>query len=122
MMSKKQPAFWAKTCFAAAFIFHLVTSSAFAQTPGHSGWHMGPSMSGDWGMGWFGFILVILFFLIVLVGIGALIRWLIQQLPGSKQCQNLNNGSKAFAILRERYARGEISHEEFESMKKDLSQ
>lgn len=121
MMRKKLPIFFAKTCFAAAFIFLLVTSSTFAQTPGHSGWHMGPWMSGYWGMGWFGFILMILFFLIVLVGIGALIRWFIQS-HGDKQSQYLNNDSKALAILRERYARGEISHEEFESMKKDLSQ
>jgi hypothetical protein len=32
------------------------------------------------------------------------------------------SGSNAMEILKERYARGEISREEFESMKKDLSQ
>ena len=33
-----------------------------------------------------------------------------------------SSGSNAMEILKERYARGEISREEFESMKKDLSQ
>ena len=32
------------------------------------------------------------------------------------------SGSDAMEILKARYARGEISREEFESMKKDLSQ
>ena len=35
---------------------------------------------------------------------------------------NSSSDSKAMAILKERYARGEISREEFESMKKDLDQ
>ena len=33
-----------------------------------------------------------------------------------------SSGSNAMEILKERYARGEISREEFETMKKDLSQ
>jgi len=36
--------------------------------------------------------------------------------------QRSGSDSKAMAILKERYARGEINREEFESMKKDLGE
>jgi len=63
------------------------------------------------GLGW---LWMILFWGIVI----GLIAWAI-----SKFSKRESSGSKAnyMEIVRERYARGEISKEEFEQIKKDLS-
>jgi len=52
------------------------------------------------------------------VGIVFLIKWLIQTTSSGKT--DGRTGPKAIDILKERYARGEISKEEFETMKQDL--
>ncbi|HEV8439511.1 MAG TPA: SHOCT domain-containing protein [Methylomirabilota bacterium] len=55
-----------------------------------------------------------LFSILVLVALGLAIWWLIRQLrPGSRDA--------ALAALRERYARGEITREEFEARRHDLA-
>ncbi|NQU13805.1 MAG: SHOCT domain-containing protein [Desulfobacteraceae bacterium] len=78
-------------------------------------------MMGSWGMGWFGMIFMIIFWGLIITGIVLLIRWLIQT-TGSRGQSGVGTGSKAMDILEERYARGEITRDEFESMKKDLLQ
>ena len=45
-----------------------------------------------------------------------------QNYDNNSEYYRSGSDSKAMEILKERYARGEISREEFESMKKDLSQ
>ncbi len=69
-----------------------------------------------WGFGWWfgGMIMMVLFWIVVVVGIVALIKWLFSQSPGKRSSQS------ALEILRKRYARGEITKEEFENMKKDI--
>ncbi|HBI17668.1 MAG: hypothetical protein UR60_C0006G0038 [Candidatus Moranbacteria bacterium GW2011_GWF2_34_56] len=66
-----------------------------------------------WGLG-FGWFFMLIFW--------GLIIWAIIYL--AKNLSNENRVSfknkKAFNILKERYARGEISEEEFEKMKKNL--
>jgi putative membrane protein len=54
----------------------------------------------------------------VIVGLIFLIKWLIQ--TTKKEPEAMHGGSRAFDILKERYARGEINKEEFEEKKKDL--
>jgi len=78
-------------------------------------------MMQDWGcgfgggwLGWMGPVLMIVFWAAVIVGIVFLIRWLLLRSAPPKQ-QN-----SALDILKLRYARGEISKEEFEQMKQDL--
>lgn len=69
-------------------------------------------------MGGFGFFFVILFWGLVIWAIIAGVKMLSQ---GQDQaCCGKSKEDGALRILRERYAKGEIQKEEFESKKKDL--
>jgi putative membrane protein len=93
---------------------------ALAQQRNYGDWGMGPGMMGNWGMGWFGMIFMMIFWVLVIVGLVFLVKWLIQTTSSGKT--NGGTGSKAIDILKERYARGEIDKAEFESRKNDLLQ
>ena len=80
---------------------------------------MGPSMMGAWGMGWFGWIFMIIFWGLIIVGLVFLIKWLVHGTGGRSESWN-RRSSNAIEILKERYARGEIDKQEFEEKKKDL--
>ncbi|MCG6971875.1 MAG: SHOCT domain-containing protein [Desulfobacterales bacterium] len=86
---------------------------------GYGGWGMGSGMMGGYGMGWLGSILMIVFWILILVGLVFLIKWLIQSTGRDKTTGS--GGNRSLEILKERYARGEIDKEEFETKKKDLS-
>ncbi|MHB1117195.1 SHOCT domain-containing protein [Sideroxydans sp.] len=70
---------------------------------------------GGWGMG-FGFVFMLLFWGLVILGIVALIRWLIKQPSPDRSPRD----KTPLEIARERYARGEMDREEYERMKRDL--
>lgn len=106
-----------------AFVFFLLDlypiSTAFAQQGRYGGWRMGPGMMGSWGMGWFGGIFMVVFWILILLGFVLGIKWLLQ-VTGKKEDSG-QHGSRAIDILKERYARGEIDKAQFDSMKRDLS-
>jgi putative membrane protein len=114
-----------RTLFSCIMIFlvflsiPLIKTQAYAQTGQYGGWGMGSGMMGGYGMGWFGDIFMIMFWILILVGLIFLIRWLIQSTSHDKTSGIGSN--RSLEILKERYARGEIDKEEFESKKKDLT-
>lgn len=90
----------------------LVPPTAIAQEPPFDwGWGMHPLWWG-WGLGMM--LMMLLFWVLVIVSIVVLIRWLVGQTREGRS-------DSATEILRRRYARGEITKEQFDSMKRDLS-
>jgi len=78
---------------------------------------MGPGMMGGFGWGWFMPIFFIIFWGLVIWGIVALVR-------GRSESRGSDSGSSrpdsALEILKRRYAKGEITKEEYEEKKHDL--
>jgi len=77
--------------------------------------------SGMWyGAGWLGMLFPIIFWVLVIVGIVVLIRWIGTMSKGGPQ-QGGTQEDSAMELLRRRYAKGDITKEEFEEKKRDLS-
>ena len=73
---------------------------------------------GGYGWGMFGAVHMLLWWVLIILGIVVLVRWLVGAGQGGRQS---GGEDRALSILRERYARGEIDKSEFEARKKDLS-
>jgi len=81
------------------------------------GWGMGPGYGMGYGMGWGGGVVMLLFWVVVIVGIIVLVRWL----TSAPRHGAVGRGEDtALELLKKRYARGEISKEEFQEKRKDL--
>jgi putative membrane protein len=74
---------------------------------------MFPMMWGYSSWGAFGFIWMIFWWALIILGIVYLVKWIARQ--GGSQ------GKDAVEILKERYARGEINKKEFEEKKRDIA-
>ncbi|MFI5294308.1 MAG: SHOCT domain-containing protein [Thermodesulfovibrionales bacterium] len=77
---------------------------------GDYGWGMG----NGWGMG-FGWLLMIIFWLLIIFGV----VYLIKLIAGGGKKEQLEEAP--LDILKKRYAKGEISREEFEKIREDLT-
>lgn len=75
----------------------------------------------DWGfgMGWFGLIMMGAFWIVVIVAIIFLIRWLTISTRVGGHSQKTEE--TVLEILKKRYARGEINKEEFDLKKRELA-
>jgi len=80
---------------------------------GYGGWNN--MMSGWNGFGILGWIPMLLFWILLILGVVALFRYL----GGSGRSSDKQRSP--LDILKERYAKGEIDKKEFEQMKKDLA-
>ena len=73
-------------------------------------------MWGAWGIGMMLFMLI--FWVLIIAGAVALIRWLWGGPGGSASASS--SGSTAEEILKNRYAKGEIDKQEFEAKLQDI--
>jgi putative membrane protein len=102
-----------KTGMALLFIVTFLLSSChYSRYWNGRSWEHGPGM-----MGWFGPFGMILFWIVVIVVLIAVIRWVM--LTGRVGSEGKTKES-ALDILKKRYAAGEITKEEFEQLKKDI--
>ena len=82
----------------------------------------GGMMNGFGGMGLFGGWIGLIFNLAIIVGIVILVVWAVKRFTGSPV-----NGNQAFGnqnpreILQARYARGEITRDQYQQILQDLS-
>ncbi|MHB1131555.1 MAG: SHOCT domain-containing protein [Chloroflexota bacterium] len=84
--------------------------------PGMMGWPLGGSGFGMWGG-----LVMLAFWALLIGGMTLLGVWLLRQWSPAGQSPE-PRGGRALEILKERYARGEITRDEYEQMRRDLDQ
>ncbi|MBM3704944.1 MAG: SHOCT domain-containing protein [Actinobacteria bacterium] len=75
-------------------------------------------MMGFGGFGGFGMIFGFIWSAAIITGIVFLVIWLVKRFSYATADKT---GNRSLDILKERYAKNEITKEQFENMKKDLS-
>ena len=73
-------------------------------------------MMWGWGYGFFGWLMMLLFWALIIAGALLVIRWLVDQTRSPAL-----GSETALDVLKRRYAKGEITKEQFEAMKRDLA-
>jgi len=116
-MSGKRDSSWIILLFVVVLI---VAFGSFAMV---GPWGRGSGMMRGWGMGFgmmgfawpFMFLVPLIFLILVVLGLYYLLSG-----QGRQDSSAGNGGSGALRILKERYARGEITSEQYANMKQDL--
>jgi putative membrane protein len=88
-----------------------------------TGWGgMGPGMMGWGGVGFnpLGWIAMLLFWGVIIGGITLLALWLFRQ--ATPAALGPGQPSRPIEILKERYARGEITREQYEEMRREIEE
>lgn len=105
-------------------VFLLICVSAFVIIPSVSGYGsgawgmMGPWMMGGSGFPFFGGSGMLIFGVFIIVGIVLLVVWFARNAGQSPV--STTRGESPLDILKVRYARGEITREQYEEMRRDL--
>ncbi len=85
---------------------------------GMMGGMMGGGMMGGFGFNPFGMLISLVFWALLIGGIVWLVVWLTRS--GARSSSGARGGDSPVEILKARYAKGEITQEQFREMKKDL--
>lgn len=84
---------------------------------------MGPWMMGGWNGSWgwtgSGGISMIIFWVLLIVGVVVLVKWIADS--GATPYSRTRGEESAVDILKRRYASGEITKAEFEQARRDLT-
>lgn len=73
------------------------------------------------GYGWIGMIISLVFWLLVLGGVVWLVVWAIRRSGTGGYASPMNAGGTAKEIAQQRYARGEITREQYQQLIEDLN-
>lgn len=97
-----------------SLLFLILPQTVLANGNDYGHHMMGGPM--PFSMNWlgFGWLFMILFWLLIIIGVMTLIKWLINQ------NQSNINGSSSLDVLKERLAKGEINLAEYQKIKKEI--
>ena len=87
------------------------------------GWGYGNGyMTSGWGFGLLGGIISLIFWVVIIIAIVWAVRLIVHggEFHHGPHGSHMSGEDSAMKILKERYAKGEINKEEFETKKKDL--
>jgi putative membrane protein len=80
-------------------------------------------MMGYWygGLGWIGMLINLVISVVLIIGVIFLVIWIAKRLSNNNSEREFNNTTlSAVDIAKERYAKGEITREEFQKLLVDL--
>ena len=80
-------------------------------------------MMGYWygGLGWIGMLINMVISVVLIIGVIFLVIWIVKRLSNNNSEREFNNTTlSAVDIAKERYAKGEITREEFQKLLVDL--
>jgi putative membrane protein len=80
---------------------------------------MGGGMMGGFGL--FGGLIGLIFNLLIIVGIVVLIVWAVKRFSGGSINNQTSGNQSPREIVQARYARGELTREQYQQMLQDLS-
>jgi putative membrane protein len=115
--------------FIALSVLFMFSTPLLAQGRGWGGYGHGPGMMwgyGYGGSGWFGSVFMVFIWILIIAAIIALIKWLLGTSRNKHETYShapiSSSSGRALDILKERYAKGEISKEQYETMKRDIGE